>query len=199
MQNEHIVFPFEQMTLDNAAGQYLMGVTYQHVVDTAKRILGLDSIVVSYVDYDVVSAIRKTGLYRYVGAFSNVYPTHRINNKFETELDPRYENSIWVNDEHRILLVMGVILGVDTRATTFSYLCAKDYDTIESHLDYLQERHRQYHRNQVCVLTDTHQGLVIDYVDRNDSITLDDVFLPEHIKNEIYNSVDSFFVNGDSV
>lgn len=76
------------------------------------------------------------------------------------------------------------------------FLFAKSDEHMQSFLDFVNERSREYMLEGITVLTDTEDGLENSREEITHQIDREDVLLAERTKEEIFRSIDQFFTEG---
>ncbi|UOE92209.1 ATP-binding protein [Alkalihalobacillus sp. LMS39] len=112
----------------------------------------------------------------------------------ELIIKPRLINSLYYYPNFATALVRIPIFQAHGDVT-HDFIFSKDNHTLQQYLQYILKRKRDYIKNHVTVFLDTENGVESKKEKITTLVTRDDVFLEEHMKQQIYRSIDEFFLN----
>lgn len=73
------------------------------------------------------------------------------------------------------------------------YIFSKTKDDCLKYLNYIISEFSSFYKNDILKITDSFNGIKVSVNSKECSVNYNDVFLEESLKNEIINSIDSFF------
>ncbi|WP_078411881.1 ATP-binding protein [Priestia abyssalis] len=110
----------------------------------------------------------------------------------ELIIKPRITNALYYYPDYQVALARTPVFQSHSE-TTHDFILAKDNECLVKFLQYVLRRKREYTKNHVTVFTDTENGVESTKEKITSLVTREEVFLDEHLKKEIYRSIDEFF------
>jgi AAA+ superfamily predicted ATPase len=110
----------------------------------------------------------------------------------ELIVKPRITNAFYYYPDYQVALARTPVFQSHSE-NIHDFILAKNDECLVEFLQYILRRKREYIRNHVTVFTDTADGVESKKEKITTLVTRDEVFLEEHLKKEIYRSIDEFF------
>lgn len=110
----------------------------------------------------------------------------------ELIIKPRITNALYYYPDYQVALARTPVFQSHSE-NTHDFILAKDNECLVKFLQYVLRRKREYTKNHVTVFTDTENGVESTKEKITSLVTREEVFLDEHLKKEIYRSIDEFF------
>jgi SpoVK/Ycf46/Vps4 family AAA+-type ATPase len=123
-------------------------------------------------------------------------PDHELKEKptkHHAEFTQNINNAVLYNEEFQVVIVACSKFKLPYYESVTYVAFAENIERVESYCDHVMEKSRHKYENSVMLMTDTSNGIERKMLPKDSRFNLDDVVLSDSVKDEIIQSVRSFF------
>lgn len=219
MQNDFAVSLYD-MSKEPAYGDLY---TYGLLIDKARTFaceyLQTDGVVSAFLDGesaidDKIKLALNDGDLKIVGKFYESFVNYEVNSDSRIlKMDyPTYPNQDIVHDEsmssnksnsimyskhYEVVVVSCYLFKMPYHASVIQIAFARRKIDIIRFRESLNDRYSDMLLGKVLIMTDTHDGMMVNTMKRDDTVQMDSVVLEDDFKSEIVDSINSFFDGKD--
>lgn len=207
MNNKHVLFRIEEMDRASLPHYYDYGKVVSAILE--KLVEETNTEFHMYSDEDTSNEIwdileedlkERSSEVRLISQIYREAETKTISSNhtdraMELIVKPRIENSLYYYPHYQVALAKVRIFTSDGDMN-YDLIFGKNDASLNTFLQYVLKRKRDYIKNYVTVFTDTDDGVETEIESITAMVTRKDVFLEDSLKKEIYRSIDEFFLDG---